>query len=191
MSGFVIPAEAGIQAGAGCRIKSGMTALAYLDAGLIKPNTDHFFLAKHPNTQTPNTKHQTLVTLKEDEMTERLQVYKCGVCGNIVEVMHAGGGELVCCGQAMALVKENTVDASKEKHVPVVERTADGFKVKVGSVAHPMEDKHWIEWVEVIADGKVHRQYLKPGQAPEAVFCVKADTVTAREYCNLHGLWKA
>jgi superoxide reductase len=91
----------------------------------------------------------------------------------------------------MALVKENTVDASKEKHVPVVERTADGFKVKVGSVAHPMEDKHWIEWVEVIADGKVYRQYLKPGQAPEAVFCVKADTVTAREYCNLHGLWKA
>ena len=124
-------------------------------------------------------------------MTERLQVYKCGVCGNIVEVMHAGGGELVCCGQSMALVKENTVDASKEKHVPVVERTADGFKVKVGSVAHPMEDKHWIEWVEVIADGKVYRQYLKPGQAPEAVFCVKADTVTAREYCNLHGLWKA
>jgi superoxide reductase len=129
--------------------------------------------------------------LKEDEMTERLQVYKCGVCGNIVEVMHTGGGELVCCGQAMALVKENTVDAAKEKHVPVVERTADGFKVKVGSVAHPMEDKHWIEWVEVIADGKVLRQYLKPGQAPEAVFCVKADTVTAREYCNLHGLWKS
>ena len=105
--------------------------------------------------------------------------------------MHTGGGELVCCGQAMALVKENTVDAAKEKHVPVVERTADGFKVKVGSVAHPMEDKHWIEWVEVIADGKVLRQYLKPGQAPEAVFCVKADTVTAREYCNLHGLWKS
>jgi superoxide reductase len=124
-------------------------------------------------------------------MTERLQVYKCGICGNIVEVMHTGAGELVCCGQAMTLVKENTVDASKEKHVPVVERTADGFKVKVGSVAHPMEDKHWIEWVEVIADGKVYRQYLKPGQAPEAVFCIKADTVTAREYCNLHGLWKA
>jgi superoxide reductase len=124
-------------------------------------------------------------------MTERLQVYKCGICGNIVEVMHAGAGELVCCGQAMAQVKENTVDAAKEKHVPVVEKTADGFKVKVGSVAHPMEDKHWIEWVELIADGKVYRQYLKPGQAPEAVFCIKADTVSAREYCNLHGLWKA
>jgi superoxide reductase len=124
-------------------------------------------------------------------MTERLQVYKCGVCGNIVEVMHAGEGELVCCGQAMTLFKENTVDASKEKHVPVVEKTADGFKVKVGSVAHPMEEKHWIEWVELIADGKVYRQFLNPGQAPEALFCIKADKVAAREYCNLHGLWKA
>jgi superoxide reductase len=124
-------------------------------------------------------------------MAEQLQVYKCDVCGNIVEVMHAGGGELVCCGQPMKLFKENTVDAAKEKHVPVIEKTADGFKVKVGSVAHPMEEKHWIEWVELIVDGKVYRQFLKPGQAPEAVFCIKADTVTAREYCNLHGLWKA
>ena len=124
-------------------------------------------------------------------MTERLQVYKCGVCGNIVEVMHAGEGELVCCGQAMTLFKENTVDASKEKHVPVVEKTADGYKVKVGSVAHPMEEKHWIEWIELIADGKVYRQFLNPGQAPEALFCIKADKVAAREYCNLHGLWKA
>jgi superoxide reductase len=124
-------------------------------------------------------------------MAEQLQVYKCDVCGNIVEVMHAGAGELVCCGQSMKLFKENTVDAAKEKHVPVVEKTADGFKVKVGSVAHPMEEKHWIEWVELIVDGKVYRQFLKPGQAPEATFCIKADKVTAREYCNLHGLWKA
>jgi superoxide reductase len=124
-------------------------------------------------------------------MAEQLQVYKCDVCGNIVEVMHAGGGELVCCGQPMKLFKENSVDAAKEKHVPVIEKTADGFKVKVGSVAHPMEEKHWIEWVELIVDGKVYRQFLKPGQAPEAVFCIQADTVTAREYCNLHGLWKA
>jgi superoxide reductase len=124
-------------------------------------------------------------------MAEQLQVYKCDVCGNIVEVMHAGGGELVCCGQPMKLFKENTVDAAKEKHVPVVEKTADGFKVKVGSVAHPMEEKHWIEWVELIVDGKVYRQFLKPGQAPEATFCIKADKVAAREYCNLHGLWKA
>jgi superoxide reductase len=124
-------------------------------------------------------------------MAEQLQVYKCDTCGNIVEVLHGGGGELVCCGQPMKLFKENTVDAAKEKHVPVVEKTADGFKVKVGSVAHPMEEKHWIEWVELVVDGKVYRQFLKPGQAPEATFCIKADQATAREYCNLHGLWKA
>ena len=124
-------------------------------------------------------------------MAEQLQVYKCDVCGNIVEVMHSGKGELTCCGQPMKLFTENTVDAAKEKHVPVVEKTADGFKVKVGSVAHPMEEKHWIEWVELIADGKVYRQFLKPGQPPEAAFFIKADKVTAREYCNLHGLWKA
>jgi superoxide reductase len=124
-------------------------------------------------------------------MAEQLQVFKCDVCGNIVEVMHAGKGELVCCGQPMKLFKENTVDAAKEKHVPVVEKTADGFKVKVGSVAHPMEEKHWIEWVELIVDGKVYRQFLKPGQSPEATFCIKAEKVAAREYCNLHGLWKS
>jgi superoxide reductase len=124
-------------------------------------------------------------------MAEQLQIYKCDVCGNIVEVMHGGAGELTCCGQPMKLFRENTVDAAKEKHVPVVEKTAEGFKVKVGSVAHPMEEKHWIEWVELIVDGTVYRQFLKPGQAPEATFCVKADKVTAREYCNLHGLWKA
>jgi superoxide reductase len=124
-------------------------------------------------------------------MTEQLQVYKCDVCGNIVEVMHSGAGELVCCGQSMKLFTENTVDAAREKHVPVLEKTADGFKVKVGSVAHPMEEKHWIEWVELIVDGKVYRQFLKPGQSPEATFCIQADKATAREYCNLHGLWKA
>jgi superoxide reductase len=124
-------------------------------------------------------------------MAEQLQVYKCEVCGNIIEVLHAGAGELVCCGQPMNLIKENTVDAAKEKHVPVVEKAADGFKVKVGSVAHPMEEKHYIEWVEIIVDGKAYRQFLKPGQAPEAQFCIKGDKVSAREYCNLHGLWKA
>ncbi len=124
-------------------------------------------------------------------MAEQLQVYKCEVCGNIIEVLHAGAGELVCCGQPMKLIKENTVDAAKEKHVPVVEKAADGFKVKVGSVAHPMEEKHYIEWVELLVDGKAYRQFLKPGQAPEATFCVKGDKVSAREYCNLHGLWKA
>lgn len=124
-------------------------------------------------------------------MAESLQVYKCELCGNIVEVLHGGDGELVCCGQPMGLFKENTVDAAKEKHVPVIEKVDGGYKVKVGSVAHPMEEKHFIEWVEIIADGKVYREFLCPGQAPEAEFEINATTVAAREYCNLHGLWKA
>jgi len=122
---------------------------------------------------------------------ERFQVFRCSVCGNIVEVLTVGGGEMVCCGKPMELQTENTVDASKEKHVPVVEKTADGFKVKVGSVAHPMEEKHYIMWIELIADGKAYREFLKPGEKPEAFFCVKAEKAVAREYCNLHGLWKA
>ena len=123
-------------------------------------------------------------------MTEKLQIYKCEVCGNIVEMVHGGKGELVCCGQPMKLFEENTVDAAKEKHVPVVEKVEGGFKVKVGEVPHPMEEKHYIEWVQVIADGKAYRQFLKPGEAPEAVIKIDAENVTAREYCNLHGLWK-
>jgi superoxide reductase len=122
---------------------------------------------------------------------ERLNVYKCEICGNIVEVMHVGGGTLACCGQPMKLLSENTTDAATEKHVPVIEKTAGGFKVTVGSVAHPMAEDHYIQWIEVIADGTVHRKYLSPGGAPEAVFEIDADSVTAREHCNLHGLWKA
>lgn len=123
-------------------------------------------------------------------MTERLQVYKCEKCGNIVEVLHAAGGELVCCGEPMKLMLENTVDAAREKHVPVVEKTGAGIKVKVGAVAHPMEEKHYIEWIELVADGKAYRRFLNPGEAPEATFAFEADQITARAYCNLHGLWK-
>ena len=124
-------------------------------------------------------------------MAKKLEIYKCMICGNIVEVLHGGAGELVCCGQPMERQDENTVDAAKEKHVPVIEKIDGGFKVKVGSVAHPMEEKHYIEWIELLADGKAYRQFLNPGDAPEAVFNIEADSATAREYCNLHGLWKA
>ena len=124
-------------------------------------------------------------------MAERLEVYKCDSCGNIIEVLHGGAGELVCCGQAMSRLAENTVDAAKEKHVPVVEKTSEGVKVSVGSVAHPMEAKHYIEWIEIIAGGKSYRQFLNPGETPEATFKVDTEDVTAREYCNLHGNWKA
>ncbi len=124
-------------------------------------------------------------------MVKRLEIYKCELCGNIVEVVHEGDGELVCCGEPMKLFVENTVDAAKEKHVPVVEKSAQGVKVSVGSVPHPMEEKHYIEWVEVIVDGKAYREFLKPGDRPEALFDLKDEQVTAREYCNLHGLWKS
>ncbi|OKY75693.1 MAG: desulfoferrodoxin [Desulfobulbaceae bacterium DB1] len=125
-------------------------------------------------------------------MTKQLQVYKCEVCGNIVEVLHAGAGELVCCGQPMKHLVENTVDASKEKHVPVIEKIDGGYKVKVGSVAHPMEEKHYIEWIDLVIDGNtVQRTFLKPGAAPEASFKTSAKDVAAREYCNVHGLWRA
>jgi len=124
-------------------------------------------------------------------MAKKLEVYKCEICGNMVEVLHGGKGTLVCCGQDMTLLVENTVDAAKEKHVPVIEKVDGGIKVKVGDVAHPMEEKHFIEWIEIIADGKAYRQFLNPGGAPEAVFNIEADQVTAREFCNLHGLWKA
>lgn len=124
-------------------------------------------------------------------MKRQLKIYKCEICGNIVELLHEGRGELVCCGQPMKLYTENTVDASKEKHVPALEKLAEGYKVTVGSVVHPMAEKHYIEWIELIAGEKAYRQFLNPGDVPEAVFKVEADQVTAREYCNLHGLWKA
>ena len=124
-------------------------------------------------------------------MAERLEVYKCEACGNVVEVLTGGAGELVCCGAPMVLMTENTVDAAQEKHVPVIEKVAGGVKVKVGEVPHPMEEKHFIEWIEIIADGNVYRQFLSPGETPEATFNVEAGQVTARAYCNLHGNWKA
>ena len=124
-------------------------------------------------------------------MAQKMEIYKCELCGNIVEVLHGGAGELVCCGEPMKLYTENTVDAAKEKHVPVIEKIEGGYKVSVGSVAHPMEEKHYIEWIEIVADGKAYRQFLNPGDVPEATFMIDAAQITAREYCNMHGLWKA
>jgi len=126
-------------------------------------------------------------------MAEKLEIYKCDVCGNITEVMHGGKGAMQCCGQDMVLLTENTVDAAKEKHVPVIEKIDGGVKVKLGKVAHPMEEKHYIEWIEIIAGDTVCLQFLKPGDAPEAAFKIEADigNVTVRAYCNLHGHWKA
>ena len=124
-------------------------------------------------------------------MAIQLEVYKCELCGNIVETLQGGGGTLSCCGQDMTLLVENTVDAAKEKHLPVIEKCDAGILVKVGSVAHPMDEKHYIQWVELLVDGKAYRQFLNPGDAPEAFFPITGDNVVAREYCNLHGQWKA
>jgi superoxide reductase len=124
-------------------------------------------------------------------MTKLREIYKCNVCGNIVEVLHAGMGELVCCGEPMQLMEEKTQDSSVEKHVPYVEKTKNGILVKIGqNQAHPMEEKHYIEWIQVIIDSAAYRKFLKPGDKPQAEFPIKADKVQAREYCNIHGLWK-
>ncbi|MCD6600157.1 MAG: desulfoferrodoxin [Dehalococcoidia bacterium] len=124
-------------------------------------------------------------------MTIQRQNYRCNICGNIIEVLHAGKGELVCCGQPMELLQEKTADTGMEKHVPIVETSAKGIKVKVGDVPHPMEEKHHIQWVEVITDSGDYRQFLKPGGKPEAEFQIRAQNIVAREYCNIHGLWKS
>jgi superoxide reductase len=123
-------------------------------------------------------------------VTELKQVYRCNICGNIVEVLHNGAGQLVCCGQPMELLSEKTEDVGMEKHVPVIERTEKGIKVKVGSIPHPMEENHFIEWIELVTDTKICRKFLKPGEQPEAEFEIKTENVWAREYCNIHGLWK-
>lgn len=128
---------------------------------------------------------------RRTKMVERFQVYKCSICGNIVEVLHVGGGILVCCGKEMELLKAKTEDVGKEKHVPVIEKTGNTVKIKVGSVPHPMEEKHYIEWVELITDGNTYIKFLKPGDKPEVEFEVKSDNIRARAYCNVHGLWKS
>jgi len=122
-------------------------------------------------------------------MANHLEIYKCEQCGNMVEILHSGPGAISCCGELMRLQAENTVDASREKHLPVPERTGEEVVVRVGSIPHPMEEAHFIEWIEVIADGRVHRQQLHPGQAPAASFPVRSSRFTVRAYCNLHGQW--
>ncbi|WP_125154040.1 desulfoferrodoxin [Clostridium rectalis] len=123
-------------------------------------------------------------------MTELKQVYKCLVCGNIVEIVHSGVGTLICCNKPMMHRNENTEDGAKEKHVPVVEKIEEGLKVKIGEVEHPMLEEHYIDWIEVNTENKTYRKYLKPGEKPEAKFKIEDEIISVREYCNLHGLWK-
>ncbi len=124
-------------------------------------------------------------------MARKYEVYKCEICGNIVEVLHGGKGQLVCCGEPMKLMEEQTDDSSTEKHVPYIEEKNGKTIVKVGeNTSHPMEEKHYIEWIELQVDGKSYKKYLKPGDEPKAVFEITGDNLKAREYCNVHGLWK-
>lgn len=132
-----------------------------------------------------------IIIIQEEGMTRKLDMYKCEVCGNIVQIYSEGAGELVCCNQAMKLLDENTVDAALEKHVPVVEETPEGIVVNVGSVDHPMEEKHYIQWIEVIGKDTSYTAFLHPGDAPRACFPKLEGPLIVREYCNLHGLWKA
>jgi len=127
--------------------------------------------------------------LEESYMTNRLEVYKCEVCGNIVEVLYPGVGGLVCCNQPMGLQTENTTDAAQEKHVPVVNKTENGIQIRVGSVDHPMMDNHYIQWVELIQGEYLYRKYLAPGEEPGAIFTVPCGEMCSREFCNLHGHW--
>jgi superoxide reductase len=136
---------------------------------------------------------QLIPTFKKrsKKMADQFGVYKCEQCGTIVEVLNGGEGVLSCCGVPMKFFAENRVDAAKDKHVPVIEKTPDGYKVSVGLIAHPMEEKHYIEWIELLADGISYKKFLQPGAVPEAEFSVPGTRVSAREYCSLHGLWKA
>lgn len=136
------------------------------------------------------SKHTDTTQKKECTMISKKQVYRCGVCGNMVEVIAVGGGKLACCGQPMNLQEENTSDGAVEKHVPVVEQNGS-VKVTVGSVLHPMTEAHYIQWIEVQTASKTLRKYLKPGEDPVAVFTVDEPVLKVREYCNLHGLWTA
>lgn len=123
-------------------------------------------------------------------MTEINQIFKCNVCGNIVEMVHSGVGELVCCGQPMELKQEKTEDEGMEKHVPIIEKNETGIIVRVGNIAHPMTSEHHIEWIEVITEHRTYRKRLDLDQEPWAEFFLEAQVLTVRAYCNVHGLWK-
>jgi superoxide reductase len=124
-------------------------------------------------------------------VTKISQIYKCNICGNIVEVLHTGKGELVCCGQPMKLLTAESKDVGDEKHLPIIKKTETRVVVKVGSITHPMEESHYIELIEIMAGGRIYREFLKAGDKPTVTFKIKADKIIARAYCNVHGLWQS
>ncbi len=135
------------------------------------------------------TKNKFINSKKTNIMTKRTEIYKCEKCGQIIEVLD-GGAHPFCCGEKMTLMEEITTDSPTEKHVPVVEAVDGGYRVYVGVTEHPMEEKHYIEWIELFTENKVFRKFLKPGEKPEAIFKTDEKVVMARSYCNIHGNWK-
>jgi len=127
-------------------------------------------------------------------MVEKKEIYFCSICGNVIEVLHGGSNSLVCCGKPMKFMLENSegeyAEKHAEKHAPIIEKDEEGVKVKVGVVEHPMEENHYIEWIEISTDKGESKKFLYPGEKPEVVFPVKAKITQARMYCNVHGLWK-
>jgi len=125
-------------------------------------------------------------------MTELNQIYKCELCGNITEVLHTGAGELVCCGVSMTLLEEKTTKEGNEKHLPVIELIeSGGIKIKIGETSHPMEESHYIEWVEIkTKDGKIGKKFLSPNDSTEMELHTKESIIEIRAFCNVHGLWK-
>jgi len=127
--------------------------------------------------------------LLEVKMAEKMGIYKCEICGNIVEVLHAGMGVLVCCGQNMTLLPEKVTEQGNEKHLPVIEQNGNEYHIKVGEIQHPMLDEHHIEWIDAVTEKEVLRKFLKAGEVPEMVFSTKYKLIKVREHCNIHGLW--
>ena len=124
-------------------------------------------------------------------MTKLRELYRCEICGNVVEIAQEGASALVCCNKPMIKLEAKTEDEGQEKHVPVIEEADNGIKVKVGSIGHPMEEKHYIKFIEILLKDKIMRKELKPGQVPEAKYCaLKSDILEVREFCIIHGLWK-
>ena len=124
-------------------------------------------------------------------MTKLRELYRCEICGNIVEIVYEGAPALICCGKPMIKLEAKTKDEGREKHVPVIEKADSGIKVKIGSIEHPMEEKHYIKFIEILLKDRIMRKELEPGQAPETKCCAsKSDVIEAREFCTIHGLWK-
>ena len=122
---------------------------------------------------------------------KKFAIYKCPVCGNVIELEYVGGGPLSCCGKPMILQEAGTTDGATEKHIPFIQKKDNGYLIRIGEVEHPMVETHYIEWIEIIAGDRIYKKFLKPGDKPEVFFDnINEEHFLVREYCNIHGLWE-